>query len=80
MVQVDRLEADVLADEVLELAGRDFAQALESRDLVADAQFPDGRLLLLLGVAVQRPLLVADAEQGVSRMKRWLLRMTSGKN
>ena len=42
MVQVDRIEPDVLADEVLELAGGDFAEAFETRDLVGGAALGDG--------------------------------------
>src|SRR5690349_12624939 len=64
MVQVHRVEADVLTDEILEFAGGDFAEALEARDLVAGAALDHGGLLLLLRVAVARDLLVADAEEG----------------
>ncbi len=63
MVEVHRLEADVFADEVLELAGGNLAEALEARDLVAGAEFLHGRLLLALVVAVGGLLLVADAEE-----------------
>src|ERR1051326_1360643 len=41
-------EPDVFADEILELAGRDFAEAFEPRDLVARAEFSDRGLLFLL--------------------------------
>ena len=44
MVEVDRVEADVLADEVLELAGGDFAEAFQARDFVARAERGDGGL------------------------------------
>ena len=44
VVEVDRIEADVFADEVLELAGGDFAEALEARDLVGRAALGDGGL------------------------------------
>jgi len=39
VMEVDRGEPDVLADEVLELAGGDFAQALEAGDLVIRSEF-----------------------------------------
>jgi hypothetical protein len=80
VVQVHRLQPDILADEVLELAGRDFAEALEARDLMACAEFALGRLFLLLGVAVDRRFLFRTRKSGVSRMKRCPLRIRSGKN
>ena len=43
-MQVHRVEADVFADEVLELAGGDFAEASEARDLVGRAALGDGGL------------------------------------
>ena len=51
-MEVDRVEADVFADEILELAGGNFAEAFEARDFVAGAERVDGGLLLLLGVTV----------------------------
>ena len=42
VMQVHGVEADVFADEVLELAGGDFAEALEARDLVGRAALGDG--------------------------------------
>ena len=64
VVQGDRLEPDVLADEVLELAGGDFAQALEAGDLVAGARASaTAACFSVLGVAVLGLLLVADAEE-----------------
>src|SRR4051812_19296844 len=50
VVQVHRIEPDVLADEVLEFAGGDFAESLEPGNLVAGAERADGGLLLVLGV------------------------------
>ena len=49
VVEVDRGEADVLADEVLELAGGDFAEALEARDLVAGTEAGHGGCTLARG-------------------------------
>src|SRR5205814_2184889 len=63
MVEVDRVEADILPDEILELAGGDFAEALEARDLVAGAERGDGGMFLLLAIAILRDLLVAHAEE-----------------
>ena len=63
MIEVHRLQADVFADEILELAGGNFAQAFEAGDLVAGAQFDDRGLLFLLGITIHRLLLVAHAEQ-----------------
>ena len=39
MVQVHGVEADGFADEVLELAGGDFAEALEARDFMIRDEF-----------------------------------------
>ena len=41
-MQVHGVEADGFADEVLEFAGGDFAEALEARDLVGRAALGDG--------------------------------------
>ena len=48
VVEIDRVKPDVLADEVLEFAGGDFAEALEARDLVGCGAFDDGDLVLSL--------------------------------
>src|SRR5947199_52505 len=63
MGQRNRLQADVVADEILEFPGGDFAQALEPRDFVAGPELGHGALLFLLGIAVDRFLLVAHAEE-----------------
>ena len=51
-MEADTLEADVLADEVLELVGRNLTETLESGDLGIGAEVGDSLLALLLGVAV----------------------------
>src|SRR4051812_34041323 len=63
VMELDRIEADVRADEVLEFARRDFAQTLEAGDFVAGAEVADSGLFLLLGITVLGYLFVADAEE-----------------
>ena len=63
VVQRQRIEADVLADEILELARGNFPQPLEARDLVGRAELRHRRLLLLFRVAVDRFLLIAHTEE-----------------
>ena len=63
VVQRQRIEADVLANEILELARGDFPQPLEARDLVGRAELRHRRLLLLFRVTVNRFLLIAHAEE-----------------
>src|SRR5690606_9551965 len=63
VLQADRLQADVVADEVFEFAGTDFAEALEAGDLGVLAELVQGGLFLGLAVAVEGLLLGAHAEE-----------------
>ena len=61
--QQDVYKRQVLADEVLELVGRDFPEALEARDLGVRPELAHGPQALLLAIAVARLLFIAHAEQ-----------------
>ena len=63
VVQRDRIEADVFADEIFELMRRDFAETFKPRDLVRGAELRNGGLFLFLVVAIDRLLLIPHAEQ-----------------
>src|SRR4051794_35499659 len=63
MIERDRFEPDVLADEILELARGDLAQSLEARDLMARPELHHRGLFLSLGITVDRLLLVPHAEE-----------------
>lgn len=74
LAQGDLFQTHVLADEVLELVGRNLAETLESRNLRVRAELADGSHALLFRIAVDglelrlslpRTLdLVAYAEEG----------------
>src|SRR4030095_9457427 len=63
VVEVDWVESNIFADEILKLAGGDFAESFETRDFGAGAERIYRGLLLLLGVTIPGDLLVADAEE-----------------
>jgi len=63
MIERNRIKADVFADEIFELVRRDFAEALETRDLVGRTELRDGSLLLGLVVTVDRFLFIPHPEQ-----------------
>ena len=58
------LQADVLADEALELVGRNLAEAFETRDFGAAAHLLQRGFLFGRAVAIHVALLVAHAEEG----------------
>ena len=74
------VETHVVADELLELVGRNLAETFETRDLGIDAAAVEGFQTLLLGITIVGLLLVADAEQGRLQDVEVPRRMTSGKN
>ena len=63
MVGADWVEAHVWADEVFEFGGVDFAEAFEASDFGSFAAFGDGFEPFFFGVAVERFLFIADAEE-----------------
>ena len=58
----DWIEADVLADEVAKLVGRDFTQTFEASDLRLGLAFFHRRKAFLIAVAVAGDLLVTHAK------------------
>lgn len=63
MVKIDRVKADVFADEILELIRGNLAEAFEARDFVAGSQFAHRCLLFLFAIAVFRHLFVSHPEK-----------------